>query len=409
VSAVRVEGFVAYRYLRARTRVSFIHIISLLATLGIAFGVAALVVVMSVFNGFNTLVVSILQGFDPHVKVERVAHAAAAADQDSVRALVERLAGTTGVAPFVEHKALALGRETQQFVRVTGVDSARVGSVSGLPASIVLGDAAFRLHNGVVLGVTLADRMRALLGDTITLVSPVGMEGMLTQIATPAALRCPVEGIFESKNKLYDNGVAFLSLSDAGRLFRTGGRVSGFDVRLRDIGASEAARDALRAAVGPGWRVSTWRDLHKDLYAVMTIERWSAFVLLSTIIAVAAFNILASLTMLVLEKRRDIGVLRAMGMPAAGVRRTFLRTGMAIGAIGVAAGTAVGVALAWAQKTYGFLRLDSAFIIPALPVELRAGDIVLIALCTFGLCLLAAWVPAARARKVEIVEAIRWE
>ena len=142
---------------------------------------------------------------------------------------------------------------------------------------------------------------------------------------------------------------------------------------------------------------------------MMAVERWGAFVLLSIIIAVAVFNILASLTMLVLEKRRDIGILRTMGLPSEKIQRIFLLEGFWIGLIGVFAGLFIGLLTCWAQIQFGFFRLDSAFIIPTIPVDIQISDIVLIVAATFGLCLLAAWYPARRARGVEIIDAIRWE
>jgi lipoprotein-releasing system permease protein len=141
----------------------------------------------------------------------------------------------------------------------------------------------------------------------------------------------------------------------------------------------------------------------------MKIERWSAFILLAVIIAVAVFNILASLTMLALEKKRDIGILRTMGMAGSRIQRIFLLQGVVIGAAGTAAGLVIGLALAWIQQVYGVYKLNAAFIIPAIPVEVRISDIVLIACSTFLLCVLAAWYPATRAKQVEIIDAIRWE
>jgi lipoprotein-releasing system permease protein len=235
------------------------------------------------------------------------------------------------------------------------------------------------------------------------------MENILTQYVTPTVLRCPVAGIYDSQNKVYDGAYAFLALDDAQRLFRMQGQITGFELRLDDGDGSEEMKQELVAAVGPGWNILTWYDLHRDLYSVMTVERWSAFILLAIIIAVAVFNILASLTMLVLEKRRDIGILRTMGMPARRVQRIFLLEGVWIGVIGVFAGLLLGLLITWAQAEFGLFKLDEAFIIPAIPVELRVSDISLIVLSTFGLCLLAAWYPALRARSVQIIDAVRWE
>lgn len=405
---MQVEGFIARRYLYGKKRFSFINIISLLATLGIMFGVAALIVVMSVFNGFNGLVTGILQDFDPHLKVERIPRTEGKSAPD-VRAEITRLDGLRGVAPFVQRKAMLMAGGSNSFVWVKGVDPDSVQRVSRVAEKVIVGDFTLTQRNGIVLGITLADRMRVLVGDTVVLYSPAGMENLLTQYVTPTVLRCPVAGIFDARNKIYDGSYAFLSLDDARRLFRMDAEVTGYELRLDDADDSDAAQARLRAAIGPGWNVLTWFDLHRDLYSVMAIERWSAFILLGIIIAVAVFNILASLTMLVLEKKRDIGILRTMGMPARRVQRIFLLEGVWIATIGVAAGLLFGVGLTWAQATFGLVKLNDAFIIPAIPVELRFADIALIVLGTFGLCLLAAWYPALRAKGVQIIDAVRWE
>lgn len=200
-----------------------------------------------------------------------------------------------------------------------------------------------------------------------------------------------------------------MSLKTAQTLFRMPGRISGYEMRLHSIGRSNAVRSALEARIGPGWNVLTWYDLHKDLYSVMTIERWSAFVLLSIIIAVAVFNIFASLTMLVLEKQRDIGIMRTLGFSAKQIQRVFLLEGTWIGLIGVASGLALGLLITWLQAQFGLFALDQAFIIPALPVQVRISDIVIVVVGAFSLCLAAAWLPASRAKRLSIIEAIRWE
>jgi lipoprotein-releasing system permease protein len=405
---MQIEHFIARRYLYGKKRFSFINIISLLATLGIMFGVAALIVVMSVFNGFNGLVTSILQDFDPHVKIERVPRADGKSIQE-VRGIIGTLDGVRGVAPFIERKAMVMSGGSAHFVWVKGVDPDSVDAVSRVTEKIRIGDFTLKQRGGIVLGIQLADRMRVGVGDTIVIYSPAGMENLLTQYVTPSVLRCPVVGIYESQNKIYDGSYTFLALGDARRLFRMQGQLTGYELKLDDGDESDDAKAALQEAIGPGWNVLTWYDLHKDLYSVMTIERWSAFILLGIIIAVAVFNILASLTMLVLEKKRDIGILRTMGMPARRIQRIFLLEGVWIGVIGVAAGLAIGLLLTWAQAEFGLFKLDDAFIIPAIPVELRFSDITLIVLGTFGLCLLAAWYPALRARTVEIIDAVRWE
>jgi lipoprotein-releasing system permease protein len=405
---MKIERFIAHRYLIGKKKFSFINIISLLATLGIMFGVAALIVVMSVFNGFNGLVTGIMQDFDPHIKIERVPHVAGMSSAETGR-IIKTVSGLTGFAPFIQRKAMAMAKGNNSFVWITGIDAKQIATVSGVKSKMIMGSFSFVQHNGIVLGVKLMDDLRVLVGDTVTIYSPAGMEQILTQFVTPTVLTCPVVGVFDARNKLYDGTYGFVSPETARKLFRLDEEFTGFQLRLDNIARSADVKRDLEGKIGKGWIVSTWYDLHKDLYSMMTMERWGAFILLSIIVAVAVFNILASLTMLVLEKRRDIGILRTMGLAPDKIQRIFLLEGFWIGLIGVFAGLLIGLLICWAQIQFGFFRLDSAFIIPAIPVDVRFSDIALIAAATFGLCLLAAWYPARRARNVEIIDAIRWE
>jgi len=403
-----IERFIARRYLLGKKRFSFINIIALLATMGIAFGVAALVVVMSVFNGFGGLVTEIMLKVDPHIRIEKTPRkdGIPAARIDSILAAEKRVIGRTRVS---ERKAMAISKGYTGFVQVKGHEAATVDDVSGIRSAIVMGRASHESPFAILVGITLADKLRLLEGDTLELVSPAGMQSMLTQYVTPPIFYCPVAGIYDSKNKKVDAGVVFLPLAAAVEFFHADEDAAGFEIKLADIDYSNEVKNRLSAEIGAGWNILTWYDLHKDLYSVMRIERWSAFVLLGVIIAVAVFNILASLTMLVLEKRRDIGILRTMGVSAARIRRIFLLQGFWIGVTGVVAGTTLGLIVCWLQHNFGLLKLDAAFIIPALPVDPRLPDIAIIAVATFALCLLAAWYPAGRAGNVEIIDAVRWE
>ncbi len=405
---MKVERIIARRYLYGKKRFSFINIISFMATLGIMFGVAALIVVMSVFNGFGSLVVGILQDIDPHIKIESIPNRSGI-PSDSVESIISSTQEVKGTAPFIEKKALAVVRDFKQFIWVKGIRLEDIDKVSGVRKKTVLGTFDTNVRNGIVIGINLADKLHVLAGDTVTIISPAGMENILTQFVTPTVLKCPVVGVFDSKNKLYDGTYAFASLGTAQTLFRMNGDVTGYELRLKDIDRSNSQRSALSEKIGEGWNVLTWYDLHKDLYSVMMIERWSAFILLSVIIAVAVFNIFASLTMLVLEKRRDIGILRTLGLSGKQIQKIFLLEGIWIGLIGVIGGLMLGLLITWAQAEFGIFRLDAAFIIPALPVEVRISDIVIIVVAAFVLCLLAAWLPSSRAKNSNIIDSIRWE
>jgi lipoprotein-releasing system permease protein len=315
--------------------------------------------------------------------------------------------------PYVASKALLMTSRVNRVVLVKGVVDSTIGNVSGLKQSIVLGSLEFRdtpEMGGIVLGLTLADRLGATVGSELTVVSPVGVDAMLTRFAQPLTRRCRVVGIYDSRNKDYDAHYAFVSLESARQLFQLSQQVSGFEIRLRSISEAEDVQQKLRPLLGDAYRVSTWYDLHRDLYSVMRIERWTAYIILCLIVGVATFNVLGSLTMGVVEKRRDIGILKALGATRKSIIRVFIYEGILVGVLGTVLGTALGLFVCYLQMHYHLFPLDpSVYIIPAIPVEIRWTDFVAVGSASMLLCALAALYPARRAALLLPVEAIRWE
>jgi lipoprotein-releasing system permease protein len=217
-----------------------------------------------------------------------------------------------------------------------------------------------------------------------------------------------VRGLYELE-PVYDASHVFIELGEAQRLFRMAGEVSGVELRLDDLERAAAVKAALQQRLGPDVRVQTWYDLQRSLYDVMRLEKWGASFVLALIIVVAAFNIVGSLTMIVIEKRRDLGALQAMGASRRDVRRIFLLEGVLVGAIGSGVGLALGLGLALAQQHFGLVPLAGAesFIIDAYPVAVRAWDVVLVVVVAVGLCAAASVYPAARASAVEPAQAVR--
>lgn len=406
------ERFIARRYLRSKRQMRFINIIMLVSVIGITVGVGALIVVLSVFNGFNSVVTQVLVGFDPHLRIEAARGRAFIPGEPLNRQLQDdpRIVAS---APYVASKALLMTSRVNRVVLVKGVVDSTIGNVSGLKQSIVLGSLAF--HDtpdmgGIVLGLTLADRLGATVGSELTVVSPVGVEAMLTRFAQPLTRRCRVVGIYDSRNKDYDAHYAFVSIESARQLFQLPQQVSGFEIRLRSISEAEDVQRKLQPLLGEAYRVSTWYDLHRDLYSVMRIERWTAYIILCLIVGVATFNVLGSLTMGVVEKRRDIGILKALGATRKSIIRVFIFEGILVGALGTVLGTALGLLVCYLQIQYHLFPLDpSVYIIPAIPVEIRWTDFVAVGSASMLLCAIAALYPARRAALLLPVEAIRWE
>jgi lipoprotein-releasing system permease protein len=407
--------FIAFRYLKSKRKMASVSIISLISLLGVIVGTAALIVVISVFNGFQGIVTDILVNFDPHIRVTATSGEYLPHPQ-KVLADVTSLKEVRSATMFLSGKAMLVSGGVNRAVNVIGIVPEGNERVSSLSKSVALGrfldpDSA----NQILIGLSLADALGSVVGDTVAIISPAGIERSLTQFYQPKVEKFVVTGIYQSQNKDYDGYYAYVNLPAAQYLFVAPGApvspdmVNGIDAKLWDIGKSNAVREELEKML-PDQRIDTWYDLHKDLYQMMTIERIVAYIVLSLIILIAAFNILGSLTMTVIEKRREIGVLKAMGATRAGIMNIYLLEGMLVGLVGSAVGLLIGYGIGEAQIKYQLFKLDtSVYIIPAIPVSMHAGDFVAVGLIAMVICSLAALYPAKRASTVDPAQAVRWE
>jgi lipoprotein-releasing system permease protein len=415
---------IARRYLFSRRDVSLISIITGISMTGVTLGVAALIVVLSVMNGFYDFVRDLLVSIDPHVRVVSEGRQGVG-NADSLLSVVRGLDGVVAASPYVEGKALLLhGGEgsANRVVVVRGVDPATMADEQEVVQQTGFGEFDLSTHDGVsgiVLGMSLGNRLGLLPGGTTRSASRIGLlsapaiEQTLTQIfGVPPVRRYEVRGLFEMQ-AAYDQSHVFVSLDEAQRLFQTGRRVTGIDVRLDDLDRAGEIKAQLRARLDAAqfetpFEVQTWYDLQKSLYDVMRIEKWVASAILMLIVVVAAFNIVGSLTMVVIEKRRDVGVLRAMGVSKSNIRRIFLTEGALIGAIGTGFGLVLGLGLALLQKHFNLVPMAQAesFMIDAYPVAIRPMDVALVATVSFALCVLAALYPASRASAIEPARAV---
>ena len=406
-----IEFFIAKRYLKAKHKMNFITIISLLSTIGITIGVAALVIVLSVFNGFGSLVTSILVNFDPHIKISMIDESAG----DNLNDLTKILKATNGISSyyaFAEGKAILLNKKNYEIVNLKGLENQKDKSW-GVASKIVSG--SFDLDGNsfpkIILGLPLALRLSTRIGDTISVTSAYNIERTIASMAIPQSKKFIVTGIFESNNRDYDVSSVFTSLSHAQLLFGMKNNITGFELRLTNFNDAEKVKSELKNKIESKlFSINTWYDLHKELYNVMLIERWGAYILLCMIIAVAVFNIFASLTMTVMEKKRDIGVLRSMGVNQKSIRKIFMFEGILVGIIGIVFGLMIGTAVCYLQINYNFYPLDpTKYIIDALPVQVRLSDIFAIALAAMLLTFLASLYPAKRAVNTKIIDSIKYE
>ena len=299
------ESFIAKRYLLSKHKINFITIISFISIIGITIGVAALIVVLSVFNGFGSLVSSYLMNLDPHIRIE--ARSLKGENQiDLVRRELSSIKEVVSFSPFVDGKVLAYNKGITQVVNLKGITEESASRVYNLEPTVVLGELNIRESKNVlniIIGLKLADKLQVITGDTLTLISPVGIERALTQFAMPLTKKCVIKGIFNSNNNDYDAAYLFTNVKNAQSLLGFKNSYQGYEARLIDIDQAFKVRNSLQQKLNKDdFSINTWYDFHKELYSVMQIERWTAYIILSLIIAVATFNILGSLSMSVIEK-----------------------------------------------------------------------------------------------------------
>ncbi|MGH2575879.1 MAG: ABC transporter permease, partial [Ignavibacteria bacterium] len=293
------ERFIARRYFLSRRKIQFITIITLVSIAGVAIGVAALIAVLSVFNGFNKHVTSILIGFDPHLRIESAVDNKLL-EYNHVIEKIKNKSNIKSAAPFTLNKGLISSDKSNVVVFIKGVDDKLIGDVSGVKDKTKIGEFVFEDNEnfgGIILGLNLSAKLGVKWGDTLTVVSPAGMEKVLTQFVQPKILKFIVRGIYDSDNREYDKLYAFVSIDYSQKLFELGNSVNGVELKLDNINKSDEVKEKLVGVLGDGYKVNTWYDLHQDLYSVMEVERWTAYIILSLIIAVATFNIAGSLTM----------------------------------------------------------------------------------------------------------------
>jgi lipoprotein-releasing system permease protein len=410
---MKFETFIAKRYLISKHKVNFITIISFLSIAGITLGVAALIVVLSVFNGFGSLVTSFLISFDPDVRVQ-IINPDLEFQTNDYKKQFDAIKDIKSYSPFVSGKVLALRGKETQVINLKGITEYSGQTIYDIKKNILFGKYSLSDSGGypkVLIGLRLADRLESLIGDTLTLISPSGIENVITETALPKMKTFIVGGIYSSNNNEYDVNYIFSALEPAQNLLGYDSRIQGIDFRLNNPKESNRVKEKLSQFLDKNnFAVYTWYDFHKELYAVMEIERWTAYIILSLIIAVASFNILGSLSMSVIEKKRDIGILRSMGTEEKSIIKIFMFEGLFIGILGTVAGSILGYFICFLQLVYKIYPLDpTQYKMDALPLELRISDFFFIAGVSMLLSFLAALFPARRAAKVNQIEAIKWE
>lgn len=405
------SGFIARRYLFSRKHVSLISTLTFISITGITIGTALLIVVLSVFNGFFDVIKSFLLSYDPDIRIEGSGMKTFAQNEQMMEQ-IESLPEVRIISPYVEGKALlALDGVQNEVVDVKGVYRDVFFQLVDIEESVTTGvfDISVRDRTpGIIVHEDLKNKLRLNVGDDIALLSAAGMKNALTQITVPQTYRFDVRGAYFLQ-QIAGGQKVFVDIEAAKRLFRARNDITGMDIKLHNNEDAEEVKEELTAMLGPDFEISTWYDLQKPLYDIMYLEKWGSFVVLILIVIVAVLNIIGSLTMIVIQKQRDIGILMSMGYSKKGIKTIFRKQGLYIGLIGCGIGGALGLLLSWAQMKFGMVKLSSAFIIDAYPVQISPIDVSIILAASLLLCVLASWYPAHRAAQVQPADAVRYE
>lgn len=418
----RLELSIAWRYLRSRRGSKLLSLISMIAILGVVVAVSALIVIMGVMDGLqNDLREKILIG-SPDIRVLTYTQDMVMTDWPSVLKKVARQKGVVAAQPFVFTQALvqASHHRYMEGVFVLGLppDSPHAARVTTLRQHAIAGDFTFATadgqHNGAVLGRKLAERLNATPGiDSITVLSvnPNKLDPVTGQ-PTPHAQRFEVTGIFDTGMYEYDNSYVVIAVDKAQQVAQlTPDAVTGIEVKTPTRDDAPAVGQALMDSLGGmPFRIEDWQQQNNTLFTALKLEKLGMAVILLLIVLVAAFNIISTLIMVVTDKTKEIGILRAMGMPARSIRRVFFAQGLVIGLVGTLVGLGIGIAASLLIDQKKLIALDpSVYFIDHLPVSTQPRDVVLIVLASLAVAAVATIYPALQAARLYPVEAIRHE
>jgi len=409
------ESFISLRYLLARRKQAFISVISLMSVLGVAIGVAALIVVLGVMNGMSKDLRDKILGVNAHLIVGSLE--GAIADYRPLAEQAMQVPGVLGATPFIYAEVMVSTRQGSKGVVLRGIDPASAGSVLSVGRDMIEGSLEDLAGGfgppgppGILIGQELANRLGARRGSLIHVLTPSGRSTAAG--FTPEVVTARVVGVFKTGMWEYDSSLAYASLAETQKLMGfSGDLVTGVEMRVADVDRADAVGRELALRIG-GYPlyVRDWKEMNRSLYEALALEKAGITVILVMIVLVGTFSIVTSLVMLVMEKTRDIAILMSMGARRRSIRNIFMLQGTLIGAVGTGLGFTLGLSLCLLLKKYQFIRLPKGiYSLDYLPVLLNWADLVAIGVGAMLLCFLATIYPARQAARLMPAEALRYE
>ncbi len=405
------ELFIGMRYLRAKRKQTFISIITLISVAGVMMGVMALVVVLSVMNGFRADLMSKILGVNSHLLI--LNYGGAFSDYGKIAEKVERQSDVVALTPFIYSQVMVNNSGNVTGAILRGVDPDSAGKVVGIARMIKGGslNALKGLRDGppaIIIGRELSRQINVYVGDILKVVAP---EGKLTPLGrAPNTRQYEVAGIFDSGMYEYDSTMVFVSIEEAQDFLGLGDRVTGIELRVKDIYESDKVGKRIQEGLGYPFWTKDWKAMNRSFFSALKLEKITMFVILTMIVLVGALNIISTLVMVVMEKNRDVAILRAMGASAKSIMSVFMIQGVLVGVVGTLAGLGSGLGICYLLGKYKFINLPSdVYYISTLPVKVESLDILVVAVAALLISFLATLYPSWYASRLNPVETLRYE
>jgi lipoprotein-releasing system permease protein len=406
------EIFISLRYLKTKKRYGTISLNTFISVAGVVIGVATSIITLAVMTGFQGYFRDKILSAMPHIVVLEFT-GTGMKDEKALEEKIKRVPHVTATTPFIYAQSMITTKERMQGVVVRGIDPRTEVKVTDLAKNMIAGtlqdlDRTGRTLPGIIIGEDLARKLGVSVGDTVTMVNPLGEETPLGMI--PKMRKFQVAGLFDAGMYDYNTGFVYISLRDAQQFFDMPGRVSGVQVRVDEIYNADRISSLIQAAAGYPYYTRNWMEMNKNFFSALLLEKIGMSLILVVIIIVASFNIVGTLTMIVMEKSREIAILKSMGSSAQSIVKIFMFAGLAIGCVGTAIGVVIGYGAVLILTKSDIISLPKdVYQVSHLPLSTSGLDVLFISLTALGISFLATLYPSWQAARQDPVEVLRYE